>query len=120
MNMVENMTIGQGDRDMLMTFDTETLSKFHYDDMIKNLSWFQEENRFYNWYHGLTVISLPKYVNTISQKQKNLLLAIDTFATNGSIWTANVGETITDNNAIGSVEFSAFLNLPLDPAFRYY
>ena len=33
----------------------------YFRSMMKNLSLFQAENRFYNWYHGYTKISCPYY-----------------------------------------------------------
>ena len=107
------------DRDLLMTFAVEALSDFQYEDMMKNLSWFQEKERYYNWYNGFTIISLPVYENSISQKQKNLHFTIETFATSGNIWSAYFGEKMMDDNAIENIQFNVAWSLPVQPAFKY-
>ena len=116
---IENDTLEIDDRDVLMTFAVDALSDYHYQDIMTNLSWFQEENRFYNWYNGFTVISLPIYENSISQKQKNLYFVIETFATSGKIWSANFGEALSEDNALENMQFNVAWNLPVDPAFKY-
>ena len=60
----------------------------YMDDLMK----LEEENRFYNWYHGYTKISQPKYI-TWSQYE----YSIDTSATSGVIKTRHFGERFNDH-----------------------
>ena len=57
---------------------------------MKNLSKIEEENRFYNWYNGYTLIQLP-YEPFIYKNSQNYELS--TSASTGSLKTQYFGDT---------------------------
>ena len=103
-----------------MATAAETFSEIHFYDIMKNLSWFHEENRYRNWYTGLTEISMPRYEYSVGQsgKYKHLYYYIATRATTGKIWTANYGEQMTDNSTLDAMIFNIGFMLPMMPALR--
>ena len=60
----------------------------YMDDLMK----LEEENRFFNWYHGITKISEPKYKLWDSYEY-----SIDTSALSGVIKTRHFGERFNDH-----------------------
>ena len=59
--MTENMTLDNDTRQELTNYALELLYDHLYDIMMRNLSKVEENNRYYNWYHGYTKIELPYY-----------------------------------------------------------
>ena len=54
-----NKTIDDDARAKLIQVLLDEKHDPHFRSLMKNLSLFQEEKRFYNWYHGYTKISCP-------------------------------------------------------------
>ena len=54
-----NMTLDNESRIELFKTALETLDMLNYEDALQNLSLVSEKNRFYNWYNGYSMISLP-------------------------------------------------------------
>ena len=86
---IENMTIDMEIRNELSEFALELLNDHMFDEMMDKLSKVQDDNRYYNWYHGFYRISVPK---VISWYDYEIDYSISTTATYGSIITQYFGE----------------------------
>ena len=69
--MTENMTIEKHTRDGLTDYAVELLNDQVFHTIMKNLSMLEENNRYYNWYHGYSLIQTPGY--TCSEYDGNLI-----------------------------------------------
>ena len=66
--MAENMTLDNDTKKELIKTILQTLDFEMYKELRTNMSYILEENRFYNWYHGYSKISFPKYENRFFYK----------------------------------------------------
>ena len=57
--MTQNMTLDNETRNELTTYALEELANFQFWEVFHNMSYFHEENRYLNWYHGATKIAFP-------------------------------------------------------------
>ena len=82
--MTENMTLTDEMRDEMFKYALEVIN----EDGFSGNDWTQlhEEDRFYNWYHGYTLIEAPHY------DSDGLNIHIFTSATSGVISTQYYGE----------------------------
>ena len=53
-----NMTLDNKTRNDLAKFAIQQVADFHYEDIIKQMRFFLEENKYYNWYHGFSEVDL--------------------------------------------------------------
>ena len=84
----ENMTLDNTTRKELANYAMELLYDHLYDNIMRNLSKLEDNDRYYNWYHGYTKIELPYYIPSIFSFYYN----VDTAASSGSISTQQFGE----------------------------
>ena len=64
-----------------------------YNEFVKNISKLQEENRFYNWYHGFTEVQFPYWCDEgCASDSAGLQYEIKTSATSGFIKTQYFGD----------------------------
>ena len=89
-----NMTLNNDTRNELLSFAVDLLQRHLYESAMTNLSVIQEENRYYNWYHGHTQIRLPDPHST----RYGVSFQMYTSATSGSIWTRHFGEIYNAGN----------------------
>ena len=61
--MLENMTIDNDTRKEMVNFVTELLHKNLHDSIETKLNKIEDDDRYYNWYHGLTRIDIPRPPN---------------------------------------------------------
>ena len=88
--MTENMTLDNDTRNELVNYAVELLFKnLHYTNM-KNLDMLKDHDRYYNWYHGYTQITLPYF--DLNYATPRLKYTIGTSASAGNISTINFGE----------------------------
>ena len=84
--MLENITLTVEQKNELLEITLNELHDQYYQDVImKNISEIDEENMFFNWYHGYTELKLPYWAN-------GLIYYIQTAATTGKIGTKYFGE----------------------------
>ena len=57
--MAKNMTLHNGTRNELTSYAVELLYDHLYDLVMTNLSKIEDNDRYYNWYHGYTHIDIP-------------------------------------------------------------
>ena len=81
--MTQNMSLTNKIRNELTSFATELLYAHLHDEVLRNLSKFQEENKYYNWYYGFSKLAIPKpgYMGY------DLDYEVTTTATSGSLTT---------------------------------
>ena len=57
----ENMTLDIDTRNELANYAVELLYDHLHNNIMKNMTMLDEKDRYYNWYHGYTKITLPHY-----------------------------------------------------------
>ena len=87
LTMTENMTLDVETRNKLTDFAIEIVKDQFFDSMMEYFSKLKEENRYYNWYNGISKISFP-YKN----KDTGLNFYLHCYALNGSVSTHHFGE----------------------------
>ena len=83
--MTENMTLDTETKEELKNFALEQINDQMFKSLMANLSMLEDANRYYNWYHGRTEITLPRRDENIFE--------VKTFAMHGTISTKNFGKT---------------------------
>ena len=86
LKMAENMTLENETRNELSNYAVELLYKHLYDDIMTNLSKLEDNDRYYNWYHGYTKIRLPYF------DSDGVNIYVNTGATIGTISTQHFGD----------------------------
>ena len=79
---LENVTLSNNTR----SYAVELLQNLLFENRMKNMSAFDENNRYFNWYLGYSEIKLPGYVNYPGYR-------VNTGAPYGSIVTQYFGDT---------------------------
>ena len=90
------------------------IQETHYNEVMKNVSFLQEKNKFYNWYMGYTYTfnSVPRF-----DKEKKLMThAIQTSASSGEISTKGFGERLQMEDIEGNL--LAFISLRTPPSVK--
>ena len=85
--MTEKMTLDNDTRQELANYAVELLYDRLYDDIMRNMSKLEENDRYYNWYHGYTEIKLP-YIRYDGDNSYYM----NTAASSGSVTTQYFGE----------------------------
>ena len=90
----ENMTLDNTTRKELANYAMELLYDHLYDNIMRNLSKLEDNDRYYNWYHGYTRIKLPSYIPPSEYSTLGSFVLYDVFtaASSGSISTKYFGE----------------------------
>ena len=104
--MTENMTLNDDTRDELIQYASELLYDDLYDTIMTNLSFFKDNDRYYNWYHGYTEIRLPKFNN------EKVNYAVVSSAKSGSISTQYYGEKYDSNKVENSITYDVTVTPP--------
>ena len=89
--MTENMTLDNDTMNELIQYSVEFLIDDLYTNIMKNLSLIQDNDRYYNWYHGNTPIAFPHY-ECLSYDCDGIVYDVDTNATSGTIFTQYFGQ----------------------------
>ena len=91
--MTENLTLTNETRTILSSYAFELLHDSFYTGIIANLSLIEDPDRYYNWYHGFTMINIPTWMRS------QILLEFPTITTasSGFISTKHYGEKLNVN-----------------------
>ena len=89
--MSKNMTLSSSKREELLQFTLQLLHQPYYEEILRNLSTLEEENRYFNWYHGYTQIGLP-YNYDAGRDYTYMRNDISTGAAKGSIKSRCFGQ----------------------------
>ena len=90
--MAENITMTLNERNQLLEYTLELLHEPYYNEILRNMSIIQEENRSYNWYHGLSEIAFPYYYEDSYGGNNYMSYDIKTSAISGSVTSIKFGE----------------------------
>ena len=102
--LLENMTFERDTRDELTHYAVEMIQDNVFNEVMRNLSLLEEENRYYNWYHGFSDIILPFWgqdsfgCTTLDCLKIGLRYNILTKATSGKISTQKYAEKFNSSN----------------------
>ena len=86
--MTENMTLDFKVRDELRSYAKELLYDTLCDKVMTDLSKLEDKDRYYNWYHGFTDITLP------TDNPGSFVYIVQTAASSGSISTQYFGDKL--------------------------
>ena len=100
--MAENLNLTTEIQKELKEYSSHALN-IAYTERIRRV---HEKNGYFNWYHGLTRISLPIY------RHESLQYTIDTIATSGAISTQYYGEKFQPENVEMHLELTLTIFLP--------
>ena len=100
------MTISSDTRKELLNYAVNLLNDYIYDTVMTEFRMLDEENRYYNWYHGYTKVELPKYINDEGTNQFQL----KTTAASGYVSIQNLEQAFDAKT--GSIEVDITLLLP--------
>ena len=103
--MTENMTLDNDTRQELANYAVELLHDQLYDDIKRNMSKLEDNDRFYNWYHGYTEIKVPYY------KYYRVNYNVKTGAIYGSVTTQYLGEEF-DTAKVEDLYYRVFVYPP--------
>ena len=90
LRMAENMTLDNETRTELTNHAFEMLYDHLFSEIMKNMSIFKDNDRYYNWYHGHTQIKLIQHTSKSSEPGINY--EVLTSALNGTVSTQHFGE----------------------------
>ena len=102
--LLENMTFDRDTRNELIHYVVEMIQNNAFSEVMSNLSLLEEENRYYNWYHGFSDILLPFWgqdsfgCKTLDCLKIGLRYNIFTKATSGMISTRKYAEKFYSSN----------------------
>ena len=111
--MNANVTLNQVTRDMLSNLAVRKLNDWLFSQVMKNLSMVEDNDRYYNWYHGYAAIKLPKNDN---ENDYDVNYFMDTCATSGTVSTRGHGEKFNATGIDTNVWFK--FNLTQNPSMK--
>ena len=107
-------------RNDILHFAVAQVQDFYFSELMSNLSVLEEENRYYNWYHGYTELwILPNWnsklactlhsdeaskKHTKGCEEMNLQYYLHTIAHNGSISVQYFGDNFEANKTAKNIE----------------
>ena len=97
----KNMTLNNNTKDEFTNYALELLYDHVYDSITANLSLLEDKDRYYNWYHGYTQITLPYYFcwnPDMFGACDGVTYKIRTHATSGTISSKHFGESFDPFN----------------------
>ena len=107
--MAENMTLDNDTRHIVTNYAMELLYDQLYDDMMRNMSKFEESNWYYNWYHGYTEIRLP---SDVYGDGDGVMYFVYTAASSGSVTTQYFGEEFDAEKVETDINYYVYVYPP--------
>ena len=94
--MTENMTLDNDTRKKLANYAMELLYENLHDNIMRNISKLEDNDRYYNWYHGYTKVNIPYLGRTLpyiyTESNYGVNSEVHTSASSGSVTTKHFGE----------------------------
>ena len=106
--LAENVTFTEEMKDEMFRAAVEIAEEDVFT--MSNLSKLHEKDRFYNWYHGYSLLKLPSYGTLFNR----LEYTIDTSATSGLVQTQYYGEKFQKNLVERKLEYN--VNITRNPS----
>ena len=104
--MIENMTLSNDTRDELTNYSTELLHEQLTGTILTNLDKMEDDDRYFNWYNGITKIEAPYY------SDNRLKFYINTYAQSGSISSQYFGEQFDAEKVETDLYYSIKIRIP--------
>ena len=111
--MNANVTLTQDTRDKLSNLAVRKLNDWLFSQVMKNLSMVEDNDRYYNWYHGYAAIKLP---NNDNEDDYDVNYFMDTCATSGTVSTRGYGKKFNATGIDTNVWFK--FNLTQNPSMK--
>ena len=95
----DKIKIDNATRKELFDFALDVVQDEFYKEIMRNLSKIQDTNRYFNWYHGYTLLCYPYYDSSISVDGifHQLKYIVETTATSGNMTTQFFGDKFDSN-----------------------
>ena len=106
--MTKDITLDNDTRNELINYAVGLLYDKLHKDIMTNLSMLHEENRYYNWYHWFTEITMTYWDGTL------LNFTLNTFALSGSISTQYYGRNFLADEIHEKLLYTININKPSD------
>ena len=123
--MLENMTLDNDTRNELKQYAVGLIQEHIFKEVMSNLSLLEEENRYYNWYWGITRILLPYWGEDSSSsctdlqcEDSRLRYYLETYATSGCINTKYFGDTFDPDKIEKNIRYTLYIYHPKEK--QYY
>ena len=100
--ILQNITLDNSTRMEFVNYATELLYDQLYENIMANFSLMEDNDRYYNWYHGSTKINLGYYDKVLFAFQYD----IETYATSGTIFTRYFDEKFDPKKVDKNVQFT--------------
>ena len=114
--MIRNMTLDNATRDELTNYAVMLLYEHLYNTSMTNLNKLEDNDRYYNWYHGYSKIRLPFHSSGASffSSSPTLYYYVNTYAKSGTISTQNYGKKFDADNVDTDIQFDVNVYPPED------
>ena len=89
----DEIKIDNDTRKKLFEFALDVVQDEFYKEIMRNLSKIQDTNRYFNWYHGYTLLRYPYYEYALHR----LKYIVETTATSGNMTTQFFGDKFDSN-----------------------
>ena len=109
--MLENMDLDNETRKMMSDYAMELLHENLYNAILTNMNKLEDDDRYFNWYHGLTDIEIPAPEDYFGPYRK-LVYRLTTQATSGSISTQNFGSIFDAEKVDSDIQFRISMGAP--------
>ena len=119
LTMAENMTLSDDKRNELAVYAMEILADHISNRIIANLTILKDDDRYYNWYHGYTQMTLPQPKKIKMAKKDydyDISYLLSTSAKSGSVTSRYFGEKFDADK----VETSVYYQLDIDTPDRVH
>ena len=105
--MTRNVALDNETKEELTEYAMEVIQDHIHDEVMANINRLVEENRYYNWYNGITWIELPYYLDDGTFKYN-----IYTWDTSGRVSTQFYGDTFDAENVEEKIGFRVDIFIP--------
>ena len=105
---IQNRTLDKNTREGLAKYAVELVQEELYNMIMKNLSILQDDEKYYNWYHGYSLIGLPY----IKAQKYELFYTMRTYATSGTFYTNYFGDKFDAYKVNSDVSYNIEIIFP--------
>ena len=109
LKMTKNMSLDNDTRNEHLEYALELLYDPLYKSVMRNLSMLEENDRYYNWYHGYRKFNFPVFTTKYNFPNR-LEYEIETYATSGNMVTRHFGETFDADKVETGLKYSIIFN----------
>ena len=104
--IIENMTLSKETRDELTKYSAHLLHEHLTGTILTNLNKIEYDDRYFNWYHGITEVETPYY------SDNTLKFYINTYAQSGFISSQYFGEKFDAEKVETDLYYYIMIQIP--------